>query len=214
MRTRLAILLVMDLATLHRRRSEKWAGHDDDVVASTIAEMDFELAPPVAEALHAAIDRHDLGYTPPSSPALAEALAGVAARRLRWSVDPEQVAVVPDVMAGLIELCRTLAQPVAFATPAYPPFFRELPQAGVDVHATPDPERLATDIAAVTSTPDRSGQRLLTSDPLVTALARLVRALHQRHPDGPPATAEQDLAIPGDMPNMPIVSDPDQDSAA
>ena len=131
----------MDLATLHERRSEKWAPHDPDVVVSTIAEMDFELAPPVAEALHAAIDRHDLGYAPPTPPSLAEAFAGFAARRLRWSVDPEQVTLVPDVMAGLIELCRTLAEPVAFATPAYPPFFRELPQAGVDVHAVPDPER-------------------------------------------------------------------------
>ncbi len=42
--------------------------------------------------------------------------------------------LVPDVMVGLVELCRTIAgpgEPVAFATPAYPPFFGALPHAGV-----------------------------------------------------------------------------------
>jgi cystathionine beta-lyase len=37
-------------------------------------------------------------------------------------------------MIGLVELCRVIAAPgetVAFATPAYPPFFSMLPQAGV-----------------------------------------------------------------------------------
>ena len=77
-------------------------------------------------------------------PALREAFAGFAARRLGWSVDPEQVTLVPDVMAGLIELCRVLlAGPVAFATPAYPPFFGELPQAAsrVELPLTPTVRR-------------------------------------------------------------------------
>ena len=37
--------------------------------------------------------------------------------------------MVPDVTVGLVELCRAIAAPgqaVAFATPAYPPFFAEL----------------------------------------------------------------------------------------
>ena len=124
-------LSVPDLATLHERRSDKWARQPPDVLASTIAELDFPLAASVAAALHAAIDRHDLGY-PPAAPArLRESLAGFAARRLRWAVDPEQVTLVPDVMAGVLELCRALLAPgeaVAFATPAYPPFLAELPQ--------------------------------------------------------------------------------------
>lgn len=127
-------LQVPDLATLHQRRSEKWSGHDPDVLASTVAEMDFPLAPEVSVALHAAVDRHDLGYTPPTSPQLRSAFAGFAQRRLGWIVDQDQIALVPDVMAGLIELCRVLVEPgdqVGFFTPAYPPFFVELPQASV-----------------------------------------------------------------------------------
>lgn len=129
-------LQVPDLATLHQRRSEKWSEHEPDVLASTVAEMDFPLAPELSAALHAAIDRHDLGYTPPTGTQLPAAFADFARRRLGWAVDQDQISLVPDVMAGLIELCRVLVEPghqVAFFTPAYPPFFNELPQARVEL---------------------------------------------------------------------------------
>src|SRR5919109_3724789 len=129
-------LAVPDIAALQSRRSEKWSGHHPGVLASTIAEMDFPLAPPVAAVLHAAIDRNDLGYAPATYSRLASAFAGFARRRMNWSVDPAQVTLVPDVMAGLIELCRVLVSPgarVAFVTPAYPPLFAELPQSGVEL---------------------------------------------------------------------------------
>ena len=135
----LADLSVPDLARLHRRRSDKWAGYEPGVLVSTIAEMDFPLAPAVAAALHAAVDRHDLGYAP-ARPGGAPRRVRRASprRRLGWQVDPEQVTLVPDVMAGLVELCRVLAGPgdaVAFATPAYPPFYTDLPPAGVRARA-------------------------------------------------------------------------------
>lgn len=133
-------LHVPDLATLHQRRSEKWSSHDSDVLASTVAEMDFPLALEIIAALHAAVDRHDLGYTPPGATQLPVAFAGFARRRLGWKVDQDQVTLVPDVMAGLIELCRALLEPgeqVAFFTPAYPPFFAELPQARVELVLLP-----------------------------------------------------------------------------
>jgi cystathionine beta-lyase len=133
-------LQVPGIATLHMRRSEKWSGHEADVLASTVAEMDFPLAPDVSAALHAAIDRHDLGYTPPTATELPAAFAGFARRRLGWMVDQDQITLAPDVMAGLIELCRVLVAPgeqVAFFTPAYPPFFAELPQARVELVLLP-----------------------------------------------------------------------------
>ena len=133
-------LQVPDLATLHERRSEKWSGGEEHVLPSTVAEMDFPLAPEITAALHAAIDRHDLGYTPPSGTQLPAAFAGFARRQLGWTVDQDQITLVPDVMAGLIELCRVLVEPgaqVAFFTPAYPPFFDELPQARVHLVQLP-----------------------------------------------------------------------------
>ncbi len=127
-------LSVPDLEALHERRSEKWALHERDVLSATIAEMDFPLAEPVAEAISSALARNDLGYPVPAPASLRRSFAEFARRRLDWGVDEQQVELVPDVMIGLIELCRVVAprgEPVAFATPAYPPFYRALPQAGV-----------------------------------------------------------------------------------
>ena len=110
------------------RRSEKWTGHDRDVLVATIAEMDFPLAEPVVEVLRAAIDCNDLGYTQPMARRLRDAFAR---RRLRWHFDPEQMTLVPDVMVGLVELARVLAGPdgaAAFVAPAYPLFFTALPE--------------------------------------------------------------------------------------
>ncbi len=153
-------LHVPDLATLHERRSEKWTGHDSDVLVATIAEMDFPLAEPVAEVLRAAIERSDLGYAVPAPRRLRDAFAGFARRRLRWDVDPEQITLVPDVMVGLVELSRLLAGPdeaVGFVTPAYPPFFTALPHAVARLEhlaaledASVDLEALARSIASGT----------------------------------------------------------------
>lgn len=145
-------LHVPGLDALHERRSEKWAPHPRDVLSATIAEMDFPLAEPVAAVLHEAIDRHDAGYAPSRPTRLVEAFAGFAARRLRWEVDPDQVRVVPDVMVGLIELCRALLGPtdgVAFATPAYPPFFAELAQGAGAVEQVSSAAGGTTDLAAL-----------------------------------------------------------------
>jgi cystathionine beta-lyase len=130
-------LTVPPLADLRRRRSEKWAVPGADVLSATIAEMDFPLAQPVAEALRAAIARHDLGYAPSEPRELREAFAGFAERRLAWSVDPEQVVLVPDVMAGVVEAARVLADSLAFATPAYPPFFDEPGFGGLGIRQLP-----------------------------------------------------------------------------
>jgi cystathionine beta-lyase len=129
-------LTVASLDELHHRRSEKWSLHPPDVVSSTVAEMDFPVAEPIAQALREAIERSDLGYAVPASASLRRAFVGFAARRLMWSVDPEQITVVPDVMLGLLELCRLIAGPgdaIAFASPAYPPFFGLLPRVGARI---------------------------------------------------------------------------------
>ena len=146
------VLTVPPLAELSARRSDKWAGYPPGVLSSTIAEMDFPLAEPVAEALRAAVDRSDLGYAPSHPVRLAESFAGFARRRLHWEVDPEQVTLVPDVMVGLVELCRALCAPgegIAFAAPAYPPFFPELGEAGRELVLLPPGPHGSLDLAAL-----------------------------------------------------------------
>jgi cystathionine beta-lyase len=133
-------LTVPPLEVLERRRSAKWSMQPPGVIAMTVAEMDFPLAAPVAAAVRAAVDRDDLGYAPADTAPLAAAFAAFAARRLGWRVDPERVLPIPDVIVGFVELCRALVPPggsVALATPAYPPFFSELPAAGLRIAELP-----------------------------------------------------------------------------
>jgi cystathionine beta-lyase len=133
------MLTVPPYDVLRQRRSEKWSGLAPGVIGATVAELDFELAPPIAAVLHEAVARGDLGYTPGVSPRLRDAFTGFAGRRLGWRVDPDRLTLVPEVLIGLIELCRVLAPggKVGFATAGYPPFLEQLPLAGFDVRHLP-----------------------------------------------------------------------------
>jgi cysteine-S-conjugate beta-lyase len=130
----------VDLDALRRRRSEKWTRYPQDVLPAHIAEMDFTLAPPVAGALHEAIEAGDVGYAHARRSGLPEAFAEFAARRWQWEVDPETVVAVPDVMVGVAELLRLLTRPgagVVVNTPVYPPFFSVIAETGRTVVEVP-----------------------------------------------------------------------------
>lgn len=127
-------LSVPEIAALAERRGEKWASEEPGVLAMTVAEMDFPLAPPVSAVLREALARGDVGYPAAEPRRLNEALAWFARRRLGWKVDPEQVTLAPDVVVAAVTLLRALLRPgeeVALAVPAYPPFFSEVPRAGL-----------------------------------------------------------------------------------
>jgi cysteine-S-conjugate beta-lyase len=122
----------VSLDELRRRTSAKWRTYPPDVLPLPVAEMDFPLAAPVAEALHAAIRRSDLGYASPS-PELAEALAGFAARRWGWQVDPAQVTLAPEVGVAIVEVLRLLVRPgdrVVINPPVYDSFFPWVAEVG------------------------------------------------------------------------------------
>jgi cysteine-S-conjugate beta-lyase len=122
----------ISLAELRRRTSAKWRTYPPDVLPLPVAEMDFLIAAPVAEALHAAIGRSDLGYASPN-PGFAEALAAFAARRWGWQVDPAQVTLAPEVGVAVVEVLRLLVRPgdrVVINPPVYDSFFPWLAEAG------------------------------------------------------------------------------------
>jgi cystathionine beta-lyase len=122
----------VSLRELRRRTSAKWRTYPPDVLPLPVAEMDFPLAGPVAEALHAAIRRSDVGYASPNS-GLAEALAGFTARRWGWQVDPAHVALAPEVGVAVVEVLRLLARPgdqIVINPPVYDSFFPWAAEAG------------------------------------------------------------------------------------
>lgn len=113
------------LDELRRRTSAKWRVYPDGVLPLWIAEMDVLLAEPVAEALRAAVNAGDTGYA--MGEEYIAALDGFAERRWGWRVRPERAAIVPDVMAGVVEVLKLITSPgdvVVVNSPVYPPFYQ------------------------------------------------------------------------------------------
>jgi cystathionine beta-lyase len=132
-------LPVDPLEVLRQRRSAKWQTYPADVLPLTVAEMDFALAAPIAEALREAVERSDAGYGM-AGPDLGRALAGFAASRWNWDFDPASVTAVTDVGVGVVELLRVLTRPgdaVVISPPVYPPFFDWVPEAGARLLEVP-----------------------------------------------------------------------------
>lgn len=162
------------LADLRRRRSQKWRAFPSDVLPAFVAEMDFPLPPPVQAAVMEAVQRGDCGYAWPSEE-LNEALAGFARARFGWAVDPGDVTLIPDVMAGVVELLRIAARPgegVVVNTPVYPPFFSHIAEAGCRVVEAP--------LAG-----DAGGRYELDLDALAAAFAAGARACLLCNPHNP-----------------------------
>ena len=129
----------LPLSELRRRRSYKWRAYPPDVIPTFVAEMDVTLAAPVAGALQDAIAAGDTGYATPD-PELAQAAASFHHARFGWQVDPADIQLIPDVMAGVSELLRRAVPPgsgVVINTPAYPPFFSRIRETGCRVFEAP-----------------------------------------------------------------------------
>jgi cystathionine beta-lyase len=112
------------LAALRQRRSIKWRTYPDDVLPAFVAELDFDLAEPIKEAVRAAVAISDTGYADKGE--LGEAFAAFAAERLRWSPDPSRIFAIPDVMTGIAEMIMAVTPPgsgIVINPPVYAPFF-------------------------------------------------------------------------------------------
>jgi len=129
----------LSLGQLRTRTSMKWQTHPSDVLPLWVAEMDVQLAAPVAAALHEAIDSGDTGY--PSGTAYAEAVSDYAAEQWGWrTLEVDATAVVPDVMTGIVEVLRLVTQPedlVIVCAPVYPPFYAFVTHAGRKIIEAP-----------------------------------------------------------------------------
>ncbi len=134
-----AILGDCSLDTLRRRTSHKWRAYPPDVLPAFVAEMDFDPAEEIKDAVREALAAGDLGY--PHKGELGEAFAEFAAERLGgWSPDPDLVFAIPDVMTGIAEVVHSVTEPgaaVVISPPVYAPFFFRMELAGRRVAEAP-----------------------------------------------------------------------------
>lgn len=142
------------LDRLRKRKSFKWRTHEPDVLPAFVAEMDFDLAPEIQDAVVAALSEGDCGY--PHVGELGAAFAEFSSDRYGWSPDPSLVFAIPDVMTGIAEVIQAITPPgggVVINPPVYAPFFFRLELLGrrlveAPLQAGPD-GRYDLDLAAL-----------------------------------------------------------------
>ncbi|MGE3773858.1 MAG: MalY/PatB family protein [Gammaproteobacteria bacterium] len=122
------------LTELHRKTSAKWTVYPPEVLPAWVADMDFELAPPIRAALDAQLARHDLGYPPMYERAgLAELFAARAARRYDWPISAGDIEFFSDVVQAIYLALLSLTSPgdgILIQTPIYPPFLHAVDETG------------------------------------------------------------------------------------
>jgi cysteine-S-conjugate beta-lyase len=126
------------LEALRQRRSMKWTRYPAEVLPAWVAEMDFDLAEPIKDAVREAVDIGDCGY--PNALGLGDAYAGFAGERFGWAPDPRHVFAAPDVMTGIIEVMHEVTphgSGIVINPPVYPPFFYRLRMSGRRVVEAP-----------------------------------------------------------------------------
>jgi cysteine-S-conjugate beta-lyase len=117
------LLGACSLEVLRQRKSFKWRTYPADVLPAFVAEMDFDLAGQISEAVTAALAIGDCGYA--HQGVLGEAFRDFAAARLGWSPDPGRVFAIPDVMTGIAEVVQAVTphgSAIVINPPVYPPF--------------------------------------------------------------------------------------------
>lgn len=110
---------------LRANGSLKWTAHEH-AIGAWVAEMDYPLATPIRRALRDYAESELFGYPPPALDAqLAAAASDYYGRNFGWTPDPDFIAPIADVLAGLGAVLDIFLEPqaaVVVPTPAYMPF--------------------------------------------------------------------------------------------
>ena len=149
----------------------KWSLFPDKIGAF-VAEMDFGTAPPITQALHAAVDLGVFGYLPRAvGERMSEAYAQWSSSRYGWDIPAENVRPLPDVLAGLeaeIKHFSTPGSAVILPTPAYMPFLTMPPTLGREVIEVPmltEGGRYVYDLEALDAAFKAGGNLLILCNP-------------------------------------------------
>lgn len=103
-----------------------------DIIPFSVADMEFEIAPPIAEGLKRYLDRYVLGYSSPSE-AYKQSVVNWMERRHRWKVEPEWFLWTYGVVNAFYLAVNIYTQPgdgVMLMTPCYYPMYYAIKQNG------------------------------------------------------------------------------------
>lgn len=110
-----------------RRRTDslKWGLFGDDVLPLWVADLDFTSPVEVIAALHERVDHGVFGYAQESRE-LKELLTARMETLYGWKITPEDITLLPGVVAAFNLVSQAVAEPgasVLIQPPVYPPFF-------------------------------------------------------------------------------------------
>src|ERR1017187_8139425 len=120
--------MTFDFDTPRDRRgtdSQKWQKYAGrDVLPMWVADMDFEVAPAIVDALHRRVAHGIFGYARPAQ-STVDAVVGELAMRHGWKTDPSWIVWLPG-LGGALNVCvlafADAGDEVLSLSPVYPPF--------------------------------------------------------------------------------------------
>lgn len=115
----------------------------DDVIPMGIADMDFETAPAVAQAIRRRAEHQTYGYAYPS-PDYLQACVDWQKRRNGWDIRPDWVLYTPGVNMALVCGIELYTQPgdrVIVQSPVYYPYYDYIRRTGREIAFDPLVER-------------------------------------------------------------------------
>lgn len=128
-------------ADLRAVGSRKWTTGGQDDLGAFIAEMDFGVAQPVADAIERLVTSGNTGYVPYwMDTEFSTACAEFQQLNYGWQVDPANVHSVSDVLKVMDIALDYFVRPggsVILPTPAYMPFFEVAPAHGRTIIEVP-----------------------------------------------------------------------------
>jgi cystathionine beta-lyase len=120
--------MTFDFDTPRDRRgtdSQKWQKYAGrDVLPMWVADMDFEVAPAIVDALHRRVAHGIFGYARPAQ-STVDAVVGELAMRHGWKTDPSWIVWLPGLVCALNVCVLAFADAgdeVLSLSPVYPPF--------------------------------------------------------------------------------------------
>lgn len=105
---------------------------EKDIIPFSIADMEFELAPPIAEGLKKYLDRYVLGDSMPSE-GFKQAVVRWMDRRHHWKVDPDWFLWTNGIVNAFYLAVNIYTQPgdgVMLMTPCYYPMYHAITRNG------------------------------------------------------------------------------------
>ena len=159
-----------DVPFLRARRTNKWHKFAPDVLPAWVADMDFGVAPAVAEAMARLARNQEYGYAAREG-ALQAAFARRMRRRFGWEVDAECAHPIGDLVQASFSSVMAFSEPgdaVLLQLPSYPPFMAAIKDTGrrlIANHMRDDGTRWELDLDAYERAPDARARVLIFCHP-------------------------------------------------